>query len=170
MGASVAVRSRATVRTSHESHTVTYPYAARGDQPVNRTATTIATTAAALLALTACTVDNPPATPSYKDGAEASTATATASFDTRPAGIPPKPEGAEREALLGALRAINPALAEDPDNAIDNARNQCSAINGGGDNVDSLAQQRFSTGSHEVTTVEAKAINATLGATFCKTA
>ncbi|MFE5966218.1 hypothetical protein [Streptomyces sp. NPDC056463] len=132
---------------------------------MNRTAATVA----ALLALTACgTADNPPATPSVKDGAEAFTA--TASVDTRPAGIPPKPEGAEREALLGALSTINPALAEDPDKAIDNARNQCSVINGGGDNVGSLAQQRFSTSSHEVSAVEAKVINATLAATFCKTA
>ncbi|QMP84084.1 hypothetical protein HQ601_00008 [Streptomyces phage Alderaan] len=138
---------------------------------MNRTAATITATVAALLALTACgAADNPPATPSDKSGAEASTATATASVDTRPAGIPPKPEGAEREALLGALRTINPALAEDPDKAIDNARNQCSAINGNADNPDSLAQQRFSTSSHEVSAVEAKAINATLGATFCKTA
>ncbi|WP_031010675.1 hypothetical protein [Streptomyces sp. NRRL F-5727] len=132
---------------------------------MNRTAATVAATAAALLALTACSSTDAPA-----DTKPSATATATASVDTRPAGIPPEPQGAEREALLGALRTINPALVEDPDKAIDRARNQCSAINGGGDNVDSLAQQRFSTSSHEVTAVEAKAINATLGATFCKTA
>ncbi|MFG3037793.1 hypothetical protein ACGFYZ_12875 [Streptomyces sp. NPDC048330] len=129
---------------------------------MNRTAATVAATAAALLTLTACS--------SSTDTPADTKPSATASVDTRPAGIPPKPEGAEREALLGALRTINPALAEDPDKAIDNARNQCSAINGNADNPDNLAQQRFSTSSHEVSAVEAKAINATLGATFCKTA
>ncbi|MFD4371510.1 hypothetical protein ACFWPY_07950 [Streptomyces sp. NPDC058527] len=138
---------------------------------MNRTAATLATSAAAaLLALTACgTADNPPAKPSSKDGAEASTATATATADTKKAGIPPEPTGADRTALLDALRAVNPAIVAKEDKAIDRARNQCSAINGGSKTVDSVAQQRFSTGDHEVTAAEAKAINAALGP-FCKTA
>ncbi|MGW1000755.1 hypothetical protein [Streptomyces sp. NPDC002520] len=82
------------------------------------------------------------------------------------AGIPAEPTGAERTALLEVLKAINPALVADEDKAIDNSRNQCSTINGGG-NADMTAKARFSTSDHEVTDAEAKAINAALKASFC---
>ncbi|GAA4999537.1 hypothetical protein [Streptomyces siamensis] len=82
------------------------------------------------------------------------------------AGIPPKPDAAKRAALLRALRAVNPAIVTDEDKAVDNARNQCSTISGGG-NADMTAKARFSTSDHEVTDAEAKAINAALKGTLC---
>ncbi|MFC8584211.1 DUF732 domain-containing protein [Streptomyces sp. NPDC057217] len=130
---------------------------------MNRTAAVLAASAAALLALTACSTDAEP------DVTPTTTSTAPATTDTGKAGgIPPEPTGAERTALLAALRAVNPALVADEDDAIDNARNQCSSLTGGGKDPDGTAQQRFSGDGHEVTAAEAKAINAAL-ATFCKT-
>jgi hypothetical protein len=85
------------------------------------------------------------------------------------AGIPAKPTGQARADLLATLREISPALVADEDDAIDNSRNQCSAINGKAAKLDWSAQQRFGTSSHEVSDAEAKQINAAL-ATFCKTA
>jgi hypothetical protein len=82
------------------------------------------------------------------------------------AGIPPEPDAATRTALIGVLKAINPALVADEDKAIDNARNQCSTINGGG-KADQSAKARFSTSDHEVTDAEAQAINAALKASLC---
>lgn len=83
--------------------------------------------------------------------------------------IPAKPTGQARTDLLAALRKISPALVADEDDAIDNSRNQCSAINGKAAKLDWSAQQRFGTSSHEVSDAEAKQINAAL-TTFCKTA
>ncbi|MFF1685943.1 hypothetical protein [Streptomyces sp. NPDC058254] len=82
------------------------------------------------------------------------------------AGIPPKPTGAKRTALIAALKAINPALVADEDKAVDNARNQCSTISGGG-NAELTAKGRFSSSDHEVTDAEAKAINEALKQTLC---
>lgn len=96
----------------------------------------------------------PASTPADNDGEKA-------------AGIPPEPTGAERVALLAALKAINPALVGDEDKAITNARNQCSAIKGSG-NADASAKARFSTSQHEVSDTEAVAINTALKASICK--
>ncbi|MEU8794455.1 hypothetical protein [Streptomyces sp. NPDC048643] len=82
------------------------------------------------------------------------------------AAIPPEPTGVERLALLTALKVVNPVLVVDEDKAVDNARNQCSTINGGG-NADQSAKARFSTSDHEVSDAEAKAINEALTAMFC---
>jgi hypothetical protein len=85
------------------------------------------------------------------------------------AGIPPKPTGAERAQLLRALAAANPDTVRYEDKAIDAARNQCSAINGGGQKLDWSASQRFT--YKDVTTTEAqgKQINEALkGLGFCK--
>ncbi|MFB7364174.1 hypothetical protein [Streptomyces hydrogenans] len=57
-----------------------------------RTTTTLIATAALTLALTACgAADNPPATPSDKGGAEASTATPTPTPTTEPSTAAPEP-------------------------------------------------------------------------------
>ncbi|MFB6703461.1 hypothetical protein ACFCW6_01880 [Streptomyces sp. NPDC056333] len=130
-----------------------------------RTRLATAITAALLLAtLTACGSgdDKPdgPATPTT------TTAPADNSDDSKAAGIPAKPDAAKREVLLRALRAVNPAIAADEDKAIDNARNQCSTISGGG-KADASAKARFSNSDHEVTDTEAKAINTALKATLC---
>ena len=116
----------------------------------------------ALVTLTACG--------SSDDADTASTPRATTSLDNsdaeKAAGIPPKPDAATRTALIDVLKAINPALVADEDKAIDNARNQCSTITGGG-NADQTAKARFSTSAHEVTDAEAQAINAALKASLC---
>lgn len=85
------------------------------------------------------------------------------------AGIPPKPTGATRAKLLRALAAVNPDIVRYEDKAIDAARNQCSAINGGGGRLDWAASQRFT--YKDVTTTEAqgKQINQALKeGEFCK--
>ncbi len=134
---------------------------------------TAAALAALLLAtLTACSEsDNPPSTASAKPGQAAatekpSTPQADNSDAERGAGIPAEPTGAKRTALIATLKAVNPALVADEDKAIDNARNQCSTLNGGGD-ADMTAKARFSTSDHEVTDVEATAINEALIRTLC---
>ncbi|MFE6070094.1 hypothetical protein [Streptomyces sp. NPDC056525] len=97
----------------------------------------IAVTAVALLALTACgTADNPPATPSDKNGAEASTATpATLSPDAKAsiraaAGLPNDPEAKARQAYLDALNAIDPRIIKSgkEDQAVSSGINQCGSI------------------------------------------
>lgn len=123
---------------------------------------TIAATVTALLALTltACS-DSSDSSPTPK-----ASSTVDYSDAEKAAGIPADPTGAKREALLAALKAINPALVADEDKAIDNARNQCSTITGGG-KADTTAKARFSTSDHEVTDAEAQAINAALKANLC---
>lgn len=135
---------------------------------MNRTAITTAAALALAAALTACSSstssDTKPAP--AKSSAAASKA---ASDALGAAGIPAKPTGQARTDLLAALRKVNRALVADPDKGIDNARNQCSAINGNSPKVDDVAQARFSSSAHTVSPAEAKQINAAL-ATFCKTA
>ncbi|MGW2448948.1 hypothetical protein [Streptomyces sp. NPDC001675] len=85
------------------------------------------------------------------------------------AGIPPKPTGAKRAQLLHDLSAVNPDIVKYDDKAIDAARNQCSAINGGGGRLDWSASQRFT--YRDVTTTEAQGnqINEVLKSSgFCK--
>ncbi|WP_399087999.1 hypothetical protein ACGH2B_12435 [Streptomyces sp. BBFR2] len=125
---------------------------------------------AALTSLTACGNDDASPKKSAPSPTSAATVAPSPTAAARhSAGIPPKPTGQARTDLLGALRRINPALVADEDKAIDNSRNQCSAINGKAPKVEWSAQQRFGTGSHEVSAAEAKQINTAL-ATFCKTA
>ncbi|MFE6379214.1 hypothetical protein [Streptomyces roseolus] len=127
------------------------------------------------VALTACgTADTPPATPSDKSGAEASTEKpAVAPMPTTgsgKSGIPPKPTGAEREALLAAIKAVNPDAVRYEDKAIDAARNQCHAINGGGNKLDWSASQRFTYKDVVTTEEQGKALNEALKASgFCNT-
>jgi hypothetical protein len=69
--------------------------------------------------------------------------------------------------VLRALRAVDPAIAADEYEAVDNARNHCSTINGGGGDADTTAKARFSTSDHQVTDAEAKLINEALKGTLC---
>jgi peptidoglycan hydrolase-like protein with peptidoglycan-binding domain len=133
-----------------------------------RTRNTIAAVTAVLaITLAGCSSDD---SNDQADSAKGSTPAATATADNNAAeeavGIPAEPDAATRTALIEVLKAINPALVADEDKAIDNARNQCSTINGGG-NADASAQARFSTSEHEVTQAEAQAINAALKASLC---
>jgi hypothetical protein len=130
---------------------------------MNTRTAAIALLAAGTIALTACSSStddsDPKPTPTATPSANYSSAEAAA-------GIPPEPTGAKRAALLAALKAVDPSLVADEDDAIDNARNQCSTISGGG-NATLTAKGRFSTPEHEVTDAEAQAINAAVKATLC---
>ncbi|MFG3028665.1 hypothetical protein ACGFZJ_08975 [Streptomyces sp. NPDC048253] len=120
-------------------------------------------TAALAFTLAGCSSDK-------ADSAKSSTPAATAGADIsaaeKAAGIPPEPDSAQRAVLLAGLQAIDPWLVGDEDEAIDNARNQCSTISGGG-NADATAKSHFSTPAHEVTDDEAKAINRVLKVALC---
>lgn len=84
-------------------------------------------------------------------------------------GIPPKPTGQERQALLDALAAAAPDVVRYEDKAIDAARNQCSAINGGAQRLDWSAAQRFTYKDVVTTEAQGKKINDALKASgFCK--
>ncbi|HZF92064.1 hypothetical protein [Streptomyces sp.] len=127
-----------------------------------RTVIAVAITA---LTLAACSSND-----SSDDTKPSASASASQQDDpAKAAGLPPEPTGADREELLRALRAANPDLGKHEDKAIDAARNQCMAINGGAQNLDYFASQRFT--FEDVTTTEAqgKQINEALkGLKFCE--
>ncbi|MFI1855086.1 hypothetical protein [Streptomyces sp. NPDC020480] len=83
------------------------------------------------------------------------------------AGIPPEPTGAKRTALIAALKAIDPQIVADEDKAVNNARNQCSALHNGGQRPDYFAAQRFGNDVHPVGEANGKLINAALRKTLC---
>jgi ABC-type enterochelin transport system substrate-binding protein len=130
--------------------------------------TIAAITAALAITLVGCSSDDSPdsETKPTKTGTPEASSTVDQDDAEKAAGIPADPQGAKRTALIAALKAIDPALVTDEDKAVDNARNQCSTISGGG-NAELTAKGRFSTSDHEVTDAEAKAINAALKATLC---
>lgn len=140
----------------------------------HRYTTTAGLLVAATLALTGCTADNtadakpkPSATPVTPQPSVADMDEAKPGGT--PAVVPPEPTGAKRAALLRALAAANPGITRYEDKAIDAARNQCSALNGGAQRLDYFASQRFT--YKDVTTTEAqgKQINEALkGLGFCK--
>lgn len=68
--------------------------------------------------------------------------------------IPAEPTGSERQELLDALAKVAPDTVTYEDKAIDAARNQCSAINGGAQRLDWSASVRFT--YKDVTTTEAQ--------------
>ncbi|WP_225823777.1 DUF732 domain-containing protein [Streptomyces naphthomycinicus] len=118
--------------------------------------------------LTACSSSDDSSTKPAKTPTPSATAS-KASDPLAVAGIPAVPTGQARTDLLAALRKVNAALVADPDKAIDNTRNQCSAINGKSPKADDVAQARFSNSTHTVSAAEAKQINAAISA-YCKTA
>ncbi|MBJ6636793.1 hypothetical protein H4K36_00345 [Streptomyces sp. DHE7-1] len=142
---------------------------------MNRATMTTLASLALAATLTACGSSDDSSTKPAKTPTPSATATKaspTASKASNPlavAGIPAAPTGQARTDLLAALRKVNPALVADPDKAINNTRNQCSAINGKSPKVDDVAQARFSNGTHTVSPAEAKQINTAIGA-YCKTA
>ncbi|WP_086765363.1 hypothetical protein [Streptomyces bobili] len=136
--------------------------------------TAAAAIAITALALTACSSSDTDAKPKATASTKAPVTTATPTLDkddaAAAAGLPPEPTGAKRAELLRALTAANPDITKYEDKAIDAARNQCMAINGGAQKLDYFASQRFT--YKDVTTTEAqgKQINAALnGLGFCKT-
>ncbi|WP_030989263.1 hypothetical protein [Streptomyces sp. NRRL WC-3744] len=138
-----------------------------------RTRTTIAAVMAALaVSLVGCSSgdsgeDAKPEAPKTPEASSEPSIDAGAA--EKAAGIPPEPTGGKREELLRALAAANPGIVKYEDKAIDAARNQCSALNGGSGKADWAASQRFT--YKDVTTTEAqgKQINEALrGLGFCK--
>ncbi|MGW1268557.1 hypothetical protein [Streptomyces sp. NPDC002491] len=125
-----------------------------------------AITAALVITLVGCSSND------KADDAKSRTSAPAPSVDTsaaeEAAGIPPKPDAAIRTVILDVLKAINPSIVTDDDKTIDDARNQCSTINSGG-NADQTAKARFSTPDHKVTDAEAQAINAALKVSICAT-
>ncbi len=129
--------------------------------------TAAATTALLAVTLVGCSSDD--SSDSKPETAPSSAPSVDYSAAEKAAGIPPEPTGAKRVELLRALGAANADIVKYEDKAIDAARNQCSAINGGGSKADWAASQRFT--YKDVTTTEAqgKQINEALkGLGFCK--
>ncbi|MDR6974408.1 hypothetical protein J2X68_001086 [Streptomyces sp. 3330] len=120
------------------------------------------------LALTGCNADTSDG--SSKSGSSADktpVAAASATPDTSDvladSGIPSKPTGARRQALLDLLAAAAPQVVKYEDKAIDAARNQCSAINDEGvQRIDWLASQRFTYKDVVTTEEQGKKINQAL--------
>ncbi|MFI2780266.1 hypothetical protein [Streptomyces sp. ALB3] len=83
------------------------------------------------------------------------------------AGIPPEPTGAERDAVLAAIRDVNAHLTRDEDKALDAARNQCSSLDGGATNPDRTAAQRFSYDGVTLTDDDGSHLNTGLRRTLC---
>lgn len=81
---------------------------------------------------------------------------------------PPAPDGVNRQTYLAALKAIDPSLAADPNQVIDEGRVQCTVINGDPVTADHLAAQRFSSSGHPLTDAQGAAIDAALKLTVCK--
>ncbi|MFE3515613.1 hypothetical protein [Streptomyces sp. NPDC059166] len=82
-------------------------------------------------------------------------------------GIPPEPTGAERDAVLAAVRDVDGRLTHDEDKAVDAARNQCAALDGGAKDPDHSAAQRFSYDGVTLTDEDGSHINFGLRGTFC---
>ncbi|MFK4548236.1 Flp pilus assembly protein TadD [Streptomyces tendae] len=138
-----------------------------------RTATA-ALIAALAVALVGCGSDDGK-TESAADSSQAQPSTTESTEAAQPGGkssdiavgIPAEPTGAERDAVLAAVMDVNAKLVADEDKAIDAARNQCSALDGGASNVDHLAAQRFSYGGVTLTDDDGDHLNIGLRKTLC---
>ncbi|MFF5642080.1 hypothetical protein ACFY8Q_07170 [[Kitasatospora] papulosa] len=129
--------------------------------------TAVLLAAAALLALTACSAEDDAAESKPSAPTAATTDTGDSSDAEKAAGIPDAPTGADREAYLRAIRAVDPRIVEDEDKAIDAGRNQCSSLAEPNDKSDWLAAQRFGNDARPLTDEQGKALNAALRATLC---
>ncbi|MFJ4009450.1 hypothetical protein [Streptomyces sp. NPDC090026] len=123
-----------------------------------RTATAAAIAAIALT-LTGCSTDTEPTTD--KATPEELTPEQQASIRAA-AGIPERPTGEARQTLLDALAKAAPDTIRYEDKAVEAARNQCSAINGGSERIDWMASQRFTYKDVTTTEEQGKAINQAL--------
>ncbi|WP_318202951.1 hypothetical protein [Streptomyces sp. SCL15-4] len=140
---------------------------------MNTRITAAAVSAAALLALTACSSSDDSAKNDAKPKPSATAHDLTQQQKdeiARKAGMPPRPTGETRQQLLDALKQTAPDVVRYEDKAVDAARNQCSAINGEGvKRIDWLAAQRFTYKDVTTTETQGKQINATLKRIgFCK--
>ncbi|WP_327365313.1 hypothetical protein [Streptomyces sp. NBC_01217] len=83
------------------------------------------------------------------------------------ADLPPEPTGAERDAVLATILDVNSNLIHDEDKAINAARNQCAALDGGATDPDHSAAQRFSYDGVTLTDDDGSHINFGLRKTLC---
>ncbi|WP_216588579.1 hypothetical protein [Streptomyces brasiliscabiei] len=136
---------------------------------IRRTAVIVAALACALTACSSSSKSDAKTKPSEKASAEKEVTQEQKDDALKSAGIPPEPTGKDRQALLDALAGAAPDVVRYEDKAIDAARNQCSAINGGAQKLDWTASMRFT--YKDVTTSEEQGakINAALKSSgFCK--
>ncbi|MFD3902985.1 hypothetical protein HXS80_20565 [Streptomyces sp. CB04723] len=130
--------------------------------------------AAAALALTACSAEEDKAAPASAASAPAAQEQPADDADSgessdaeKAAGIPDAPTGADRAAYLAAIKAVDPAIVEDEEKAIDAGRNQCSHLASPNDKSDWLAAQRFGNDTRPLTDAQGKALNEALRSTLC---
>lgn len=71
--------------------------------------------------------------------------------EPEPQSVIPSPSEQEGDQLVAELEALVPGLGAQREDTIDSARNLCSSIIGGGQNLERNAAVRFSTGDLEVT-------------------
>lgn len=106
-------------------------------------------------------------TGSAGSSAPAASDAADGSAAAEAAGIPPEPDGDLRSAVLQAVQDVNGELIHDEDKAIDAARNQCAALDGGAENPDHAAAQRFSYDGVTLTDDDGRHLNVGLRSTLC---
>lgn len=137
---------------------------------MNHRSTAAALLLSAALALTACSPSDDKTDAEPKPKPSTNELTQKQKDDAaRSAGLPPKPDAAERAKLIRALEAAAPDVVRYEDKAVDAARNQCGSINGKAKRLNWGASQRFT--YKDVTTTEEQGakINEALKATgFCK--
>ncbi|MEV0007770.1 hypothetical protein AB0M10_16350 [Streptomyces sp. NPDC051840] len=131
-------------------------------------------TTAAVVAVLAVTVvgcstdkDGDAVSKPTKSAAPEASATADGGGEAKGTGIPPEPTGAERDAVLAAVRDVDATLTHDEDKAIDAARNQCASLDGGAKDPDHDAAQRFSYDGVTLTDEDGGHINFGLRKTLC---
>ncbi|MEV7996882.1 hypothetical protein AB0O67_34880 [Streptomyces sp. NPDC086077] len=134
----------------------------------------IRTTTAVVVAILAVTVagcSSDKGSESKADTTKSTVAEASRASDdsgaAKNADMPPEPAGAERDAVLAAIRDVNGNLTHDEDKAIDAARNQCASLVGGATSPDREAAQRFSYDGVTLTDDDGSHINFGLRKTLC---
>ncbi|MEH0428833.1 hypothetical protein QBB34_21360 [Streptomyces stelliscabiei] len=135
----------------------------------------VVTAAALACALTACSASgssnesDAKTKPSAKASVEKEVTQEQKDDALAAAGIPKEPTGKERQALLDTLAGAAPDVVRYEDKAVDAARNQCSAINKGGQRLDYFASMRFSYKDVVTSEEQGAKINAALKSSgFCK--
>jgi hypothetical protein len=83
-------------------------------------------------------------------------------------GLPTLADGPRKDAFLAAVRAVDPALAADPDRAVANGRTQCKRIATDPETADHLTAERFGSPDHPLTDAQGAAINSALKLTLCR--
>lgn len=130
-----------------------------------------AVTAAALLCLAACSSggNDKAAAPSSSDtaGVPAATSPAGTAIPSSTASLPAAPNAVVRAGYLAALKAVDPALAADPDQSVRTGRTQCAQLDSDPETADHVAAERFSTPGHPLTDAQGKLIDVALHTTLC---